>query len=216
VISVHSVVSFDFATALLPGWHSTIFPPYFVAGAIFSGLAMVASLVLILRPMFRLGHLITLGHVELMNKLIIATSLMIGYSYVMEFFMSWYSGQGLEWFVVVNRAMGPYAWSYWLMVGCNAVVPQLLWIRRVRRTPALTYPIVILVNVGMWMERFVIVVTGQHRDFLPSSWGMYFPTWVDMGLLAGSFGVFLTLVLLFCRFLPTVAATELKAVQSRK
>jgi molybdopterin-containing oxidoreductase family membrane subunit len=211
VISVHSVVSFDFAAAFLPGWHTTIFPPYFVAGAIFSGLAMVSTLVLILRPMFRLQHLITIRHVELLNKLTVATSLMVGYSYVMELFMSWYGGMEMEWFVTVNRAIGPYAVCYWVMVACNVAFPQLLWIRRVRRTPALAFPIVIGVNVGMWMERFVIVVTSQHRDSLPSSWGMYYPTWVDYGLLAGSFGVFLTLVLLFCRFLPTVAATEVKA-----
>jgi hypothetical protein len=212
VISVHSVVSFDFAVGLLPGWHSTIFPPYFVAGAIFSGMAMVATLVLIMRKMFRLDHLVTLTHVNLMNKIIIVTSLMVGYAYAMEFFMSWYSGQHYEWFGAVNRALGPYGWAYWLTVACNVIVPQFLWFRRVRRSPLLTWPIVILVNVGMWLERFVIIVVGLHRDFLPSSWGMFIPTWIDLGLLAGSFGLFLTLVLLFCRFLPTISAAELKAV----
>jgi len=215
VISVHSVVSFDFAAALLPGWHSTIFPPYFVAGAIFSGFAMVASLVLIMRKMFRLKHVVTLEHVELMNKIIIATSLMVGYSYAMEVFMSWYCGLESEWFQTIDRAFGSYAWAYWLTIACNVVAPQFLWIRRVRRSPRLTYPIVILVNVGMWLERFVIIVVGLHRDFLPSSWGMFYPTWIDLGLLAGSFGVFLSLVLLFCRFLPTVAATELKAAMAK-
>ncbi|MDD4890676.1 MAG: polysulfide reductase NrfD [Phycisphaerae bacterium] len=216
VISVHSVVSFDFAVAVLHGWHSTIFPPYFVAGAIFSGFAMVASLVLILRKMFRLQHIVTLSHVELMNKIIIATSLMVAYAYAMEVFMSWYSGFGPEWFQTVTRATGPYAWAYWTTIACNIVAPQFLWLRRVRRSPWLTYPIVIAVNVGMWLERFVIIVVGLHRDSLPSSWGMFFPTWVDIGLLAGSFGVFLTLVLLFCRFLPTVASTELKAVTAER
>ncbi len=212
VISVHSIVSYDFAISVLPGWHTTIFPPYFVAGAIFSGFAMVATLVLVMRRMFRLEHIVTLNHVELMNKIIIVTSLMVGYSYVMELFMAWYSGMAYERYVFLNRALGPYAWGYWIMFCCNALVPQLLWIRRVRRSVWLMFPVIILVNVGMWFERFVIVVTSLHRDYLPSSWDMYVPTWVDLGLLSGSFGLFLTLVLLFCRFLPAVAATEVKAI----
>jgi molybdopterin-containing oxidoreductase family membrane subunit len=214
VLSVHSIVSFDFAVSVIPGWHTTIFPPYFVAGAIFSGFAMVATLIIVMRKMFRLGHLITDNHLELMNKIIIATSLMVGYSYAMEFFMAWYSGAAYERYVFINRALGPYAWAYWTMVICNVYVPQLLWFKKFRRSVLLMYPVVILVNVGMWFERFVIVVTSLHRDFLPSSWDYFKPTLVDVGLFVGSIGLFLTLMLLFCRFLPTLAATELKVVLS--
>jgi Ni/Fe-hydrogenase subunit HybB-like protein len=212
VLSVHSIVSFDFAVAVMPGWHTTIFPPYFVAGAIFSGFAMVATLIIIMRKMFRLQHLITDNHLELMNKIIIVTSMMVGYSYAMEFFMAWYSGVAAERFVFLNRAIGPYAWAYWIMVTCNVIVPQLLWFKKIRRTVLLMYPVVLLVNVGMWFERFVIVVTSLHRDYLPSSWDYFRPTLTDIGLLVGSFGLFLTLLLLFCRFLPTIATAELKAV----
>ncbi len=211
VLSVHSIVSFDFAISVIPGWHTTIFPPYFVAGAIFSGFAMVATLIVILRRMFHLKHIITDNHLDLMNKIVIVTSLMVGYAYAMEFFIAWYGGVAAERYVFMNRAMGPYAWAYWTMVICNVVVPQLLWIRRVRRSVLLMYPIVLLVNVGMWFERFVIVVTSLHRDYLPSSWGMYIPTWTDIGLFVGSFGIFLTLILLFCRFLPSISVTEMKA-----
>ena len=211
VISVHSVVSFDFATSVIPGWHTTIFPPYFVAGAVLSGFAMVGLLILFLRRFFRMEDIITASHVEMMNKIIIATSLMVGYAYAVELFMAWYSGLIYERYVFLNRAVGPYAWAYWIMVVCNVAAPQLLWVPRVRRTPALMLPVVLLVNAGMWFERFVIVVTSLHRDYLPSSWGMYRPTAVDYGLLAGSFGIFFTLVLLFCRFLPTVAVAETKA-----
>ncbi len=214
VLSVHSIVSFDFAVSVIPGWHTTVFPPYFVAGAIFSGFAMVATLIIVMRKMFRLQHLITDNHLDLMNKIIIATSLMVGYSYAMEFFMAWYSGAAYERYVFLNRALGPYAWAYWTMVTCNVFVPQLLWFKKFRRSVLLMYPVVILVNVGMWFERFVIVVTSLHRDFLPSSWDYFKPTWVDVGLLVGSFGLFLTMLLLFCRFLPTIAATELKVVLS--
>jgi Ni/Fe-hydrogenase subunit HybB-like protein len=212
VLSVHSIVSFDFATAVIPGWHTTIFPPYFVAGAIFSGFAMVATLIIIMRKMFRLQHLITDNHLELMNKIVIATSMMVGYAYSMELFTAWYSGAVYERFAFMNRALGPYAWAYWTMVSCNVIVPQFLWIKKIRRSALLMYPIVLLINVGMWFERFVIVVTSLHRDYLPSSWDYYRPTRIDVGLLAGSFGIFLTLMLLFCRFLPTIAAAELKGV----
>jgi molybdopterin-containing oxidoreductase family membrane subunit len=214
VLSVHSIVSFDFAVSVLPGWHTTIFPPYFVAGAIFSGFAMVATLIIVMRKMFRLEHLITDNHLELMNKIIIATSLMVGYAYAIELFIAWYGGVAYERYAFLNRALGPYAWAYWTMVCCNVVVPQLLWFKKIRRTALLMYPIVLLVNVGMWFERFVIVVTSLHRDFLPSSWDYYKPTLIDVGLLVVSFGIFLTLMLLFCRLLPTIAATELKVVLS--
>jgi len=212
VLSVHSIVSFDFAVAVIPGWHTTIFPPYFVAGAIFSGFAMVATLIIIMRKMFRLQHLITDNHLELMNKIIIVTSMMVGYAYAMEFFTAWYSGVAAERFVFLNRAMGPYAWAYWIMIFCNVAAPQLLWFKKIRRSVLLMYPVVLLVNVGMWFERFVIVVTSLHRDYLPSSWDYFKPTMIDVGLLAGSFGLFLTLMLLFCRFLPTIATAELKAM----
>jgi molybdopterin-containing oxidoreductase family membrane subunit len=212
VLSVHSIVSFDFAVSVVPGWHTTIFPPYFVAGAIFSGFAMVATLIIIMRKMFRLEHLVTENHLELMNKIVIATSLMVGYAYAMEFFIAWYSGVVYERFVFMNRALGPYAWAYFSMITCNVLVPQFFWFKKIRRNPLLMYPLVLLINVGMWFERFVIVVTSLHRDYLPSSWDYYSPTWVDISLFAGSFGIFLTLMLLFCRFLPTIAASELKAV----
>jgi len=212
VLSVHSIVSFDFAVSILPGWHTTIFPPYFVAGAVFSGFGMVCMCLIVLRKVFHLEHVITIRHLELMNKIIIATGLMVGYAYAVEFFIAWYSGVAAERFVFLNRAFGPYAWAYWIMVSCNVIFPQLFWFRRIRRNPWLVFPIVILVNVGMWFERFVIVVTSLHRDFLPSSWSYYIPTWIDLGLLAGSFGLFFTLLLLFCRFAPVVTVAELKAV----
>jgi Ni/Fe-hydrogenase subunit HybB-like protein len=214
VLSVHSIVSFDFAVSVIPGWHTTIFPPYFVAGAVFSGFAMVATLIIIMRKMFRLQHIITDNHLESMNKIVIATSLMVGYAYAMELFIAWYSGSIYEQFVFYNRAFGPYAWAYWTMVSCNVFVPQLLWIKAIRRNAMLMYPVVLLINVGMWFERFVIVVTSLHRDFLPTAWGYFRPTFVDIGLLVGSFGLFLTLMLLFVRFLPAVSTTELKGVAS--
>jgi molybdopterin-containing oxidoreductase family membrane subunit len=212
VLSVHSVVSFDFAVSIIPGWHATIFPPYFVAGAIFSGFAMVSTLIIIMRKMFRLQHVITDNHLAVMNKIIIATSLMVGYAYAVELFMAWYGGVAAERFAFMNRAVGPYAWAYWTMVLCNVAAPQLLWFRKIRRSALLMYPVVILVNVGMWFERFVIVVTSLHRDYLPSSWDYFRPTWIDAGLLAGSVGLFLTLMLVFCRFLPTISTAALKAV----
>ena len=212
VLSVHSVVSFDFAVSIIPGWHSTIFPPYFVAGAIFSGFGMVASLIIVMRKAFHLEHLITTNHLDLMNRITIVTSLIIGYAYVVELFIAWYSGVQWERYCFYNRMFGPYAWSYWLMVSCNVLFPQLLWFKTIRRNALLMYPIVLLINVGMWFERFVIVVVSLHRDFLPSSWGMYWPTKIDVGLLAGSFGVFLTLMLLFCRFLPTISLADVKAM----
>jgi molybdopterin-containing oxidoreductase family membrane subunit len=212
VLSVHSVVSFDFAISVIPGWHTTIFPPYFVAGAIFSGFAMVATLIIVMRKFFRLQHLITTNHLDVMNRIIIATSLMVGYAYVIEFFIAWYSGSVFERYAFINRAFGDYGWAYWIMVGCNVLIPQLLWFKKIRRTVALLYPVVILINVGMWFERFVIIASSLHRDFLASSWDYFKPTWVDIGLLLGSFGLFLTLMLLFCRFLPTVASSETKAI----
>jgi molybdopterin-containing oxidoreductase family membrane subunit len=212
VLSVHTVVSFDFATAVIPGWHSTIFPPYFVAGAIFSGFAMVVTCLLFLRKVFHLEHIITMNHLDNMNKIILATGMMVGYGYAMELFMAWYSGNHFERFVFLNRAFGPYAWAYWTMISCNVLLPQLFWFRKIRRSIPMMLFIVIFVNVGMWFERFVIIVTSLHRDFLPSSWRMYTPTLVDLGILLGSFGLFFTLVLLFTRTVPVVSMAEVKAV----
>ena len=212
VLSVHSVVSFDFAVSQVPGWHTTIFPPYFVAGAIFSGFAMVVTLMVPARAFFGLKELVTLRHLENMNKIILATSCMVGYAYGVEFFTAWYSGSRYEMFAFLNRALGPYAWAYWTMVTCNVVVPHLFWFRKCRTTPWMMVAICVLVNVGMWMERFVIIVASLSRDYLPSSWRMYVPTWVDLLMLLGSFGLFFTLFLLFCRYLPMVAMAEVKSV----
>jgi molybdopterin-containing oxidoreductase family membrane subunit len=214
VLSVHSIVSFDFAVSILPGWHTTIFPPYFVAGAIFSGFAMVVSLMVIARWFFGLEHLVTMKHLENMNKVMLATGLIVGYAYAVEFFIAWYSGNPYERFAFMNRALGPYAWAYWTMVACNVLVPQLFWFRKVRTSVPAMFVISLLVNVGMWFERFVIVVTSLHRDFLPAAWGMFRPTWVDLLTLAGSFGLFLTLFLLFVRFLPMISMSEVKAMMA--
>ncbi len=212
VLSVHSIVSFDFATSILPGWHATIFPPYFVAGAVFSGFAMVLTLLIIAREVFNLKPYIRIVHLENMNKIIMLTGLMVGYAYATEFFMAWYGGNKYESFVFINRAFGPYGWSYWTMVTCNVVIPQLFWFKKIRRSIVPMFIISIFVNIGMWFERFVIIVTSLHRDFLPSSWNMYKPTTLEVGILVGSFGIFFTLFLLFCRFLPTIAMSEVKGV----
>jgi len=212
VLSVHTIVSFDFAVSIIPGWHTTIFPPYFVAGAIFSGFAMVVTVLIFVRKVFDLQHIITLNHLEKMNKIILLTGSMVGYAYGMEFFIAWYSGNPFEQFVFINRAFGPYAWAYWIMISCNVIIPQLFWFKKIRRTIPIMLVIVILVNVGMWFERFVITVTSLHRDFLPSSWGYFVPSIYDLGTLIGSFGLFFTLVLIFTKTLPVVAMSEIKAV----
>jgi len=211
VLSVHTIVSFDFAVSVIPGWHTTIFPPYFVAGAVFSGFAMVQNVLIFVRQAFNLKHIITLDHLEKMNKVMIVTGSMVGYAYAMEFFIAWYSGNQFEQFVFLNRALGPYAWAYWTMVTCNVVFPQLFWFKKIRRSIPVMFAIGILVNVGMWFERFVIVVTSLSRDFLPSSWGHYVPTMYDVGILLGSFGLFFTLILIFVRVLPVVSISEVKA-----
>lgn len=213
VLSVHTIVSFDFAVASLPGWHTTIFPPYFVAGAIFSGFGMVVTLMTLVRigiPEFK--NYITLDHMEVMNKIIMATGLMVGYAYGSEFFIAWYSGNPYEKFAFVNRAFGPYAWSYWIMVSCNTLFPQLFWFRKFRRSIPVMFVVSIFVNIGMWFERFVITVTSLHRDFLPSNWGMYAWSFYDTGILVGSFGMFLTLFLVYLRFVPAIAIAEIKPV----
>lgn len=213
VLSVHSIVSFDFAVGLLPGWHTTIFPPYFVAGAIFSGFGMVVTLMCIIRelvPSFK--NYITMDHMEAMNKIIMATGLMVGYAYASEFFMAWYSGVKYEQFVFLNRAFGPYAWSYWIMVFCNVVFPQLFWMKKVRRHIPTMFVISIFVNIGMWFERYVITVTSLHRDFLPANWGVFEMTIFDFGALFGSFGMFFTLFLLYLRALPAISIAEIKTI----
>lgn len=212
VLSVHTIVSFDFAVSILPGWHTTIFPPYFVAGAVFSGFAMVQNVLIIVRKVFKLEHIITLDTLEKMNKIMLATGMMVGYAYAMEFFIAWYSGNPLESFVFLNRALGNYSWAYWIMVSCNVLFTQLFWVRKIRRNIPLMFIIGVLVNVGMWFERFVIVITTLSRDFLPSSWDYYKPTLVDIGILIGSFGLFFTLVILFIKTLPVVSIAEVKAV----
>ncbi len=212
VLSVHSVVSFDFAISQLPGWHTTIFPPYFVAGAIFSGFAMVLTLIIPARQFFGLKEIVTLRHLDNIAKFILATGLIVAYAYAIEFWTSWYSGNFYESFAFLNRAMGPYAWAYWIMVGCNVVVPQFLWVPSIRKNLLALWVLSLLVNVGMWFERYVIIVTSLSRDFLPSSWGYYSPTWVDILTLLGSFGLFLTLFLLFVRYLPMVAMAEVKSI----
>ncbi len=212
VLSVHSVVSFDFAVAQLPGWHTTIFPPYFVAGAIFSGFAMVVTLMVPARAYFGLRDLITIRHLDNINKIILATGCIVGYAYAVEFFIAWYGGNSYEQFAFINRALGPYSWAYWIMVSCNVLAPQAFWFKRVRTTPWMMIIVALLVNVGMWFERFVIIVTSLTRDFLPSSWDAFKPTWVDILMFIGSFGLFFTLFLLFCRWLPMVAMAEVKSV----
>jgi molybdopterin-containing oxidoreductase family membrane subunit len=214
VLSVHTVVSFDFAVSIIPGWHATIFPPYFVAGAIFSGFAMVLTLLIPARQLFGLGDLITVKHMENMCKVILATGCMVGYAYGMEFFIAWYSGNPFESFVFINRALGPYAWAYWAMVSCNVITPQLFWFRKIRTSPWIIFALCIFVNIGMWFERFVIIVTSLHRDFMPSAWGYFSPTWVDFFTFVGSIALFIHLFLLFIRFLPMIAMSEVKGVMS--
>ncbi len=211
VLSVHSIVSTDFATSVLPGWHTTIFPPYFVAGAIFSGFAMVMTLSVIARKLYHLEHIITMKHLERMNIIMLLTGSMVGYAYSTEFFIAWYSGNEYETFAFINRAFGPYAWAYWIMISCNVITPQLFWFRKLRTNIPVMFVASILINIGMWFERFVIVMT-LHRDFLPSSWDYYSPTIFDIGIFVGSFGLFFTLFLLFLRYLPMVAMSEVKGV----
>ena len=215
VLSVHTIVSFDFAVSQLPGWHTTIFPPYFVAGAIFSGFAMVITLAIPARAYFGMKDIITMRHLENMNKIILATGMMVGYAYAIEFFIAWYGGNEFEKFAFINRATGPYAWAYWIMVSCNVISPQLFWFKKFRTSIPVMFVLAIFVNIGMWFERFVITISTLNRDFLPSSWGYFRPTLVDIGMLIGSFGLFFTLFLLFLRFLPMIAMAEVKSIMPR-
>jgi molybdopterin-containing oxidoreductase family membrane subunit len=212
VLSVHSIVSMDFAVSQIPGWHTTIFPPYFVAGAIFSGFAMVITLMVICRSAFGLKEIITLRHFDYMAKIILVTGTMVGYAYGMEFFIAWYSGNPYEMFTFRNRALGPYAWAYWTMISCNVISPQVFWFKKARTSIPILFVMSIFVNIGMWFERFVIIVTSLHRDFLPSSWSYFRPTVWDVSCLLGSFGLFFTMFCLFVRFLPMVATAEVKTV----
>jgi molybdopterin-containing oxidoreductase family membrane subunit len=209
---VHSVVSFDFATSVIPGWHTTIFPPYFVAGAIFSGFGMVMTLMVLARELFGLKQIVQVRHLENMNKIILLTGSMVGYAYAMEFFIAWYSGNPYERFAFINRAFGPYAWAYWTMISCNVISPQLFWFKKLRTNVPVMFVVSIFVNIGMWFERFVITVTSLHRDYLPSAWNYFRPTVIDISIFAGSFGLFFTLFLLFLRFIPMIAIAEVKAV----
>ncbi len=212
VLSVHSVVSTDFATSVIPGWHTTIFPPYFVAGAIFSGFAMVTTLSIIVRKIFSLENIITVRHLENMQKIMLVTGLMVGYAYATEFFIAWYGGNMYERFAFINRAFGPYAWAYWIMILCNVITPQLFWFKKLRTSIPVMFVASIFINIGMWFERFVIIVSSLSRDFLPGSWGYFKPTWTDVGIFVGSFGLFFTLFLLFVRFLPIIAMSEVKGI----
>jgi molybdopterin-containing oxidoreductase family membrane subunit len=212
VLSVHTIVSMDFATSVIPGWHTTIFPPYFVAGAIFSGFAMVMTLLVIAREILGLKEFITLKHLENMNKIILATGMMVGYAYSMEFFIAWYSCNEYERTVFINRAFGEYWWAYWSMVSCNVLSPQVYWFKKARRNIPLMFVISIYVNIGMWFERFTIISTSLHHDFLPSSWSYYTPTMVEVGIFVGTIGLFLTLFLLFSKYLPVIAISEIKGV----
>ncbi len=212
VVSVHTIVSFDFAVGQLPGWHATIFPPYFVAGAIFAGFAMVITLAVPLRTLFNLKDFITIRHLQNMGKIMLATGLIVAYGYVIEIFMAWYSGNWFEEFMILNRIQGPYRMQWHALLLCNVLAPQMLWFRKVRSTPALLFVVAMFVNVGMWLERFVIVVTSLHRDFLPSSWGMYAGTRWDWAIFIGSIGLFLSLLFLFIRFLPMISIFEMRTI----
>jgi len=215
VVSVHSVVSLDFAVAIIPGWHSTIFPPYFVAGAIYSGFAMVLTLAIPLRAVYHLEDFITMRHLENMAKIMLATGLIVAYGYLMELFMAWYSGNTYEGFTAWNRIVGPYGPAYWALILCNVIAPQALWSKRVRTNVPVLFVLALVVNLGMWLERFVIVVTSLHRDYLPSSWGMYSPTVWDWAVFVGSIGLFVALLFLFIRFLPMISIFEMRELVSK-
>ena len=212
VVSVHTVVSFDFAVSIVPGWHTTIFPPYFVAGAIYSGFAMVLTLAIPIRAVYNLEDFITMRHLQNMAKVMLVTGLIVAYGYLTEAFIAWYSADRYEGFVPLNRMIGPYAFAYWALIFCNVVVPQALWLKRVRTSVPVLFIISLIVNVGMWLERFVIIVTSLHRDYLPSSWGLYSPTFWDWSTFVGTIGLFLSLLFLFLRFLPMISIFEMRTI----
>ncbi len=208
VLSVHSVVSFDFSVAIIPGWHSTIFPPYFVAGAIYSGFAMVLNIVIPVRKLYKLEGLITMRHLNNMANIMLVTGEIVAYGYLIEAFMAWYSGDVFEEYMMKNRAFGPYGWVFWALIVLNVIIPQVLWSRRVRTNPVLLFLVALSINIGMWVERFVIVITSLSRDFVPSSWHLFRPTFWDWATLAGSIGLFFMLQFLFMRFLPMISISE--------
>jgi molybdopterin-containing oxidoreductase family membrane subunit len=212
VLSVHTIVSFDFATSVIPGWHTTIFPPYFVAGAVFSGFAMVNTLLIIMRKVCNLEDYITVQHIELMNIVIMITGSIVGVAYITELFIAWYSGVEYEQYAFLNRATGPYWWAYWSMMTCNVFSPQFMWFKKLRTSIMFSFFISIIVNIGMWFERFVIIVTSLHRDYLPSSWTMFSPTFVDIGIFIGTIGFFFVLFLLYSRTFPVIAQAEVKTI----
>jgi Ni/Fe-hydrogenase subunit HybB-like protein len=212
VVSVHTVISFDFSIGIVPGWHTTIFPPYFVAGAIYSGFAMVLTLAIPIRAVYGLEDFITMRHLQNMAKVMLVTGLIVAYGYGTEAFIAWYSADKFEMFVPLNRATGPYWWTYWALILCNVLIPQVLWLRRVRTSVIALFVLSLIINVGMWLERFVIIVTSLHRDFLPSSWGMYKPTFWDWSTFIGTIGLFLTLLFLFLRFLPMISIFEMRTI----
>ena len=212
VLSVHTIVSMDFATSVIPGWHTTIFPPYFVAGAIFSGFGMVLTLLLIARHVMNYQNYITTEHLEAMTKVVLLTGSMVGLAYITEFVIAAYSGYEYEQYAFANRMFGPYAWAYWTMMFCNLIAPQVFWSKWARTTPWFIFIVSIIVNIGMWFERFVIIVTSLHRDFLPSSWVMYHATWVEAGIFIGTFGLFFTCFFLFAKFLPVINMAEVKSI----
>ncbi|MFQ5525629.1 MAG: NrfD/PsrC family molybdoenzyme membrane anchor subunit [Thermoanaerobaculia bacterium] len=212
VVSVHTIVSFDFAVGQIPGWHATIFPPYFVAGAIFAGFAMVLTLSVPLRKVFHLEDFITLRHIQNMAKVMLATGLIVAYGYMVEIFLAFYSGNQYEEFMILNRIQGPYRVQWHLLLLCNVLAPQLIWLKQVRRTPWMVWVVAMFVNVGMWLERFVIVVTSLHRDFIPSSWGMFSGTFWDWATFIGTIGLFLSLLFLFLRFLPMISIFEMRTI----
>ncbi len=212
VLSVHTIVSFDFATSVIPGWHTTIFPPYFVAGAIFSGFAMVQTLLILVRKILHLEDYITLGHIEAMNKVIVLTGSIVGVAYLTELFMAWYSQVEGEQAAFRWRIMGPYWWSYWAMMTCNVISPQFFWLKKLRRNVPFTFIMSIVVNIGMWFERFVIIVTSLYRDYRPAAWSYYSPTWPEIGFYLGTFGLFFTCFFLFAKYFPTIAVAEIKFV----
>ena len=215
VVSVHTVVSFDFAVGIVPGWHSTIFPPYFVAGAIYSGFAMVLTIAIPLRYAYGLEDFITMRHLNNMAKVMLATGLIVAYGYMMETFMSWYSGSVYDWYMMKNRMGGPYAFTYWMLILCNIAIPQILWSRRARRSVPLLFAVALVVNVGMWLERYVIVITSLHRDFMPSAWGMYSGTRWDWATFIGTLGLFACLLFLFVRVLPAISIFEMRALVAK-
>jgi molybdopterin-containing oxidoreductase family membrane subunit len=212
VVSVHTVVSFDFTIGIIPGWHTTIFPPYFVAGAIYSGFAMVLTLAIPIRKFYHLEDLVTIRHLDIMAKVMLATGLIVAYGYLIEAFLAFYSGDKYEIYMMTNRFHGPYAPVYWMLISCNIIIPQLLWSRKVRRNVGLLFVLSLVVNTGMWLERFVIIVISLSRDFIPSSWGMYYPTRWDWATYVGTFGLFFTLFFLFIRFLPMISIVEVRSL----